>query len=219
LYAQANSMFDPTADYLTASHRRARAKRLFDFSMVLATAPVWLAILAVLCTLVKLSDPAAPAIYWQERTGRLGRRFKLAKIRTMCPGADAMRASLAAVNEATGPDFKIKRDPRVTRIGAILRRTHLDELPQFFNVLTGSMSLVGPRPISTARLEQHHTWWRGRLDAVPGLTGLWQMRRRGICSFEERVRYDISYIRNQSLLGDVRLIFETIIACIQQRGS
>ena len=106
MYAQANSMFDPTADYLTASHRRARAKRLFDFSMVLATAPVWLAILAVLCTLVKLSDPAAPAIYWQERTGRLGRRFKLAKIRTMCPGADAMRASSRCRERSHGPGFQ-----------------------------------------------------------------------------------------------------------------
>jgi lipopolysaccharide/colanic/teichoic acid biosynthesis glycosyltransferase len=211
-------MFDATADYLATRHSKMRSKRLFDIAVVLATAPVWLAIIALLCLLVRLSDPHARALYWQERTGRLGYRFKLAKIRTMCPDADAMLANLASVNELSGPDFKIRRDPRITRIGSVLRRTHLDETPQLFNVLSGSMSLVGPRPISTARLEHHHTWWRGRLDAVPGLTGLWQLRRTGIRTFDERVRLDITYIRSHSLLGDVRLIFETVIACILLKG-
>jgi lipopolysaccharide/colanic/teichoic acid biosynthesis glycosyltransferase len=211
-------MFDPATEYLVARRRRARAKRLFDVVVVLATAPFWLFIIAFCCVLVRLSDPRARALYWQERTGRLGSRFKLAKIRTMCPDADAKLAQLASANEASGPDFKIRRDPRVTRIGTVLRRTYLDELPQLFNVVSGSMSLVGPRPISTAGLDQHHAWWRGRLDAVPGMTGLWQLRRTGANSFDERVRYDISYIRSQNLLGDIRLVLETVVACIQQKG-
>jgi hypothetical protein len=117
LHAQAQPMFDATADYLATRHSKMRSKRLFDIAVVLATAPVWLAIIALLCLLVRLSDPHARALYWQERTGRLGYRFKLAKIRTMCPDADAMLANLASVNELSGPDFKIRRSHHQNRIG------------------------------------------------------------------------------------------------------
>jgi lipopolysaccharide/colanic/teichoic acid biosynthesis glycosyltransferase len=191
---QTEPICDATTDYLAGRQRNVRAKRLFDLVVVLSTAPVWLSLVGMLWLLVKLSDPHAPALCWEERIGRLGRRFNLAKIRT------------------TSPDCETGCDQRVTRIGAVLRSSHLDEMPQLLNVLAGSMSLVGPRPSATARLEQRRSWWRGRLDAVPGLTDLGQLQRTGIESFDERARCDIAYIRSQSPLGDIRLILATIRA-------
>jgi lipopolysaccharide/colanic/teichoic acid biosynthesis glycosyltransferase len=192
LNRRTESICDVTTDYLAGRQRNVRAKRLFDLVVVLSTAPVWLSVVGMLWLLVRLSDPHAPALCWEERVGRLGRPFRLARIRT------------------TSPDCPTGREQRVTRIGAVLRSTHLDEMPQLFNVLAGSMSLVGPRPSGTARLEQRRSWWRGRYDAVPGLTDLGQLRRAGIDSFDERARCDIAYIRSQSPLGDLRLILATI---------
>ena len=186
------SISDATTVYLAGRQRNVRAKRLIDLVVVLSTAPVWLSLVGMLWLLVKLSDPYAPALCWEERTGRLGRPFKMARIRT------------------TSQDCAAVRDQRVTGIGAVLRSTHLDEMPQLFNVLAGSMSLVGPRPSTTARLEHRRCWWRGRLDAVPGLTDLGQLQRSGVGSFDERARCDIAYIRSQSPLGDVKLILATI---------
>ena len=187
------SISDATTVYLAGRQRNVRAKRLIDLVVVLLTAPVWLSLVGMLWLLVKLSDPSAPALCWEERTGRLGRPFRLARIRT------------------TSPDCAACRDQRITRLGAVLRSTHLDEMPQLFNVLAGTMSLVGPRPSTAARLEQHRSWWRGRLDAVPGLTDLGQLQHSGVGSFDERARCDIAYIRSQSPLGDVRLILATIV--------
>jgi lipopolysaccharide/colanic/teichoic acid biosynthesis glycosyltransferase len=200
LNRRTESICDVTTDYLAGRQRNVRAKRLFDLVVVLSTAPVWLSVIGMLWLLVKLSDPHAPALCWEERVGRLGRPFKLAKIRT------------------TSPDGKSGCDQSVTRIGAVLRSTHLDEMPQLFNVLAGSMSLVGPRPSGTARLDQRRSWWRARHDAVPGLTDLGQLRPTVIDSFDERARCDIAYIRSQSPLGDVRLIFATIAQWLSSEG-
>jgi lipopolysaccharide/colanic/teichoic acid biosynthesis glycosyltransferase len=195
------SISDATTVYLAERQRNLRAKRLIDLVVVLLTAPVWLSLVGMLWLLVKLSDPSAPALSWEERTGRLGRPFKLARIRT------------------TDPDCAKGRDQPITRIGAVLRSTHLDEMPQLFNVLAGSMSLVGPRPSTTARLEQRRSWWRGRLDAVPGLTDLGQLHRSGVGSFDERARCDIAYIRSQSPLGDLRLILATIAQWLSSENA
>jgi lipopolysaccharide/colanic/teichoic acid biosynthesis glycosyltransferase len=197
---QTETISDATTEYLAGRRRSLRAKRLFDLVVVLSTAPVWLSLVGMLWLLVKLSDPHAPAMCWEERVGRLGRRFKLAKIRT------------------TSPDCEIGCDQRVTRIGAVLRSTHLDEMPQLFNVLAGSMSLVGPGLSGTARLDQRRSWWRARHDAVPGLTDLGQLRPTVIDSFDERARCDIAYIRSQSPLGDVRLILATIAQWLSSEG-
>jgi len=192
LNGETETFSDATTAYLAGRQRDIRAKRLLDLAVVLSTAPVWLSLVGMLWLLVKLSDPHAPALCWEERVGRLGRRFKLAKIRT------------------TSPDCETGCDQRVTGIGAVLRSSHLDEMPQLFNVLAGSMSLVGPRPTATARFERRRSWWRGRLDAIPGLTDLGQLQRSGIDSFDERARCDIAYIRRQCPLADVRLILATL---------
>jgi len=189
---QAEPISDATTDYLAGRRRNLRIKRLIDLVVVLLTAPVWLSLVAMLWLLVKLSDPHAPALCWEERIGRHGRPFKLARIRT------------------SRPDRGPVCDQPLTGIGAVLRSTHLDDMPQLFNVLAGNMSLVGPRPSASARLENRRSWWRGRQDAVPGLTDLNQLRPAGVESFDQRARCDIAYIRSQSPLGDVRLILATI---------
>jgi lipopolysaccharide/colanic/teichoic acid biosynthesis glycosyltransferase len=127
-------------------------KRAFDLTVTLAAMPVWLPVLAALIVAVKISGPRNPAIFRQWRTGYRGRRFKVFKIRTMVPKAEEMVKEMTSRNEAGGPQFKMRNDPRVTRIGRILRKTYLDELPQLFNVLKGEMSLVGPRPTGGSRV-------------------------------------------------------------------
>jgi lipopolysaccharide/colanic/teichoic acid biosynthesis glycosyltransferase len=190
---QGNSISDATTDYLAVRRRNVRAKRLIDLAVVLSAAPVWLSLLGMLWLLVKLSDPHAPALCWEERLGRRGRPFKVAKLRTASDAGE------------TG------RDHRVSGIGAMLRSTHLDELPQLFSVLAGTMSLVGPPPSAAARLRQRREWWRGRHDATPGLTDLGQLRPSEMDSFDQQVRSDIAYIRRQSPLGDLRVILATIV--------
>ncbi|MET0482439.1 MAG: sugar transferase [Aestuariivirgaceae bacterium] len=189
---QTESIADATTDYLAGRRRNLRAKRLIDLVVVLSTAPVWLTLVGMLWLLVKLSDPHLPALCWEERIGRLGRPFKLARLRT------------------SRPDRESGCEGRLTGIGAVLRSTHLDEMPQLFNVLAGSMSLVGPRPSAATRLENRRSWWRGRQDAMPGLADPGELQPTGIDSFDQRARSDIAYIRRQSPLGDVRLILAMI---------
>ena len=140
------------------------------------------------------------------------------KLRTMVKNAAELKAQLAHLNELSWPDFKIKNDPRVTRVGAFLRRTSLDELPQIFNVLAGDMSLVGPRPTSFAA-DTYSLWHTARLEVKPGLTGLWQISGRSELQFDDRLRLDIAYIRSRCLKVDILILFRTVGAVFNGRGA
>ena len=153
----------------------------------------------------------------QERVGHLGRRFPMFKFRTM--RLDAERLQHLIRNEQSGPIFKNRRDPRITRIGRILRRTSMDELPQLFNVLAGHMSLVGPRPPLAKEVAQYKAWQRRRLAIKPGLTCLWQISGRCEIGFDEWVRMDIWYAQNQSLLTDLKLLVQTPMSVLSCRGA
>lgn len=193
-------------------------KRAFDLTLTLAAMPVWLPVLAALIAMVKISDRLNPAIFRQWRTGFHGRRFQVFKIRTMVPNAEQLIKELVAHNEVGGPQFKMRNDPRVTRIGRILRKTYLDELPQLFNVLKGEMSLVGPRP-GAADLDEYSDWWKARLMAAPGLTGRWQIDRHLCSDFDGRARLDIAYMRRRSMAQDLSLLARTVVfAFIKRTG-
>lgn len=192
-------------------------KRALDLLASILLLPVVLPILAACAIAVRLSGPG-PIFFVQDRTGWHGRRFRMFKFRTMVDGAHLMKDQLADANVMGGPDFKVANDPRVTPIGRFLRNTSLDEAPQIWNVLRGEMSLVGPRPTSFAA-DSYELWHTERLDAVPGLTGLWQVRGRGDIDFDDRVRLDIAYVRNRSMALDISILLRTIPAVISQRGA
>jgi exopolysaccharide biosynthesis polyprenyl glycosylphosphotransferase len=193
-------------------------KRAFDLLAgglgLLAISPFLLAIALA----VKLDSPG-PVFYRQTRVGKDGRRFRIYKFRSMRPDADRLLEVLRAGNEADGPLFKMRRDPRVTRVGAFLRRWSLDELPQLINVVKGEMSLVGPRPPIPAEVDEYESWQFGRLRAVPGLTGLWQVSGRSDVSFHDMVRLDLHYIRNWTILLDLEILLRTVPAVLTSRGA
>lgn len=195
----------------------ARAKRAVDLLLTVLALPLLMPLLALLALAVRIDSPGAP-FFTQLRTGRGGRRFRMFKLRTMVENADELKEKYAHLNELTPPDFKITNDPRVTRVGRFLRRTSLDELPQLLNVLRGDMSLVGPRPTSFSA-DTYSLWHTARLEAQPGLTGLWQVSGRNELDFDDRLRLDIAYIRHRSLKLDLLLIFKTFSAVFTGRGA
>jgi exopolysaccharide biosynthesis polyprenyl glycosylphosphotransferase len=194
------------------------AKRALDLALVsiglLAIAPL----LGVIALAIKL-DSHGPVFYRQERVGKDGRRFSMLKFRSMCVDAEGRLEALRAHNEATGPLFKMRRDPRVTAVGRLLRRWSVDELPQLINVLRGEMSLVGPRPPLPGEVEQYEDWQFGRLRAVPGITGLWQVSGRSEVPFHDMVRLDLHYIRNWSMSLDLEILLRTIPTILTNRGA
>lgn len=192
-------------------------KRTLDLGACLLALPLLLPILLGCALMVRLSGPG-PLFFVQERTGRGGRRFRMYKFRTMVPEAPALRESMRAARAISGPDFKLVDDPRVTAVGRFLRKTSLDETPQIWNVIRGEMSLVGPRPTSFDP-SAYALWHTERLEVAPGLTGLWQVIRRGDIDFDDRVRLDIAYVRNRSLALDLSILLRTIPAVLSQRGA
>jgi exopolysaccharide biosynthesis polyprenyl glycosylphosphotransferase len=196
------------------------AKRLLDL-LVSATMLLLLSPVLLLIALAIKLDSRGPVFFRQVRAGRDQRPFKVIKFRTMFKDADARKAEFEKENEATdGVMFKIKRDPRITRVGALLRKTSLDELPQLFNVLTGEMSLVGPRPLILREAEQAaHSWHARRLDLRPGITGLWQVSGRSDLPFQEMVRFDYQYVSGWSLARDIEILLATIPVVLSRRGA
>ena len=192
-------------------------KRVMDIGFCLAALPFVLPIIA-LCGLVLWIEDPGPIFFLQQRTGRGGRRFRMYKLRTMLKNAEELKEQYRHLNELTWPDFKISDDPRVTRVGRILRKTSLDELPQLLNVLKGEMSLVGPRPTSFDA-STYSLWHTERLEVTPGITGLWQVSGRSDLEFDDRLRLDIEYIRRRSLWFDLVLTFRTIGAVIFPKGA
>ncbi|MEI8307993.1 MAG: sugar transferase [Chloroflexales bacterium] len=193
-------------------------KRAFDITVCLLAMPVLLPVLLLCFLIIKIESPNGPAVFTQYRTGRHGKRFKIYKFRTMVTNAEEMKQHLLYLNELKWPDFKITRDPRVTRFGRILRKTSLDELPQIINILKGEMSFVGPRPTSFAA-STYKLWQTERLDVVPGLTGLWQVYGRAQTEFNERLRLDIAYIQNRCFLLDMIILLLTVGAVFEGKGS
>jgi lipopolysaccharide/colanic/teichoic acid biosynthesis glycosyltransferase len=167
---------------------------------------------------IKLTS-RGPIIFKQKRAGLGGKPFTMYKFRTMIVGAESLKKSLLSRNEQTGPVFKMKNDPRVTWVGRFLRKTSIDEFPQFLNVLKGDMSLVGPRPPTLDEVPHYRNWQHRRLEITPGLTCFWQIMGRAKMSFEEWVRKDILYINSMSLLVDLKLLILTIPAVILRRGA
>lgn len=193
-------------------------KRCMDLGLVLLSAPFWFPMLGILAVLIRFTSPGAPAMFTQYRTGKGGKRFQMYKFRSMVPNAEALKEKYAHLNELQWPDFKITNDPRITRIGKILRKTSLDELPQLINVLKGEMSLVGPRPTSFGA-ETYKLWHTERLDVIPGLTGLWQIIGRAQLEFDDRLRLDIAYIERAGIWFDIVILFRTVAAVFKQRGA
>jgi exopolysaccharide biosynthesis polyprenyl glycosylphosphotransferase len=194
------------------------AKRLFDIMasglLIFALAPV----MAVVAILVKADSPG-PVLFKQERIGMSGIPFGMLKFRSMVVNAEAQLAELSELNEGSGVLFKIKNDPRVTRIGRALRKYSLDELPQLFNTFSGSMSLVGPRPPLPHEVEAYEHDVRRRLLVKPGLTGLWQVSGRSSLSWQDSVRLDLYYVENWSLAGDLLIILRTVRAVFRGTGA
>ena len=194
-----------------------RAKRAFDVVVCMLLLPA-AAVLVALCSIAVLACEGRPVFFVQDRTGRGGRRFRMYKFRTMVANAAELKAELAALNQLSGPDFKIANDPRITKIGAFLRKTSLDEVPQILNVLRGEMSLVGPRPTSF-EASTYDLWHTERLEVAPGITGLWQVSGRSDVDFDDRVRLDIEYLEQRSFGFDLWILFRTVAALVQQRGA
>ena len=209
-----------TEQIVQASRRKYwKRKRVFDFAASLLLLALSAPLLLLLAVLICLDDPRGGPIFRQTRLGLGGRRFTMYKFRTMAVDAEQRRAELAALNEMDGPVFKIREDPRVTRIGKFLRRSSLDELPQLFNVLRGDMSIIGPRPPLPCEAAEYTDYQSLRLIVKPGLTGLWQVRTdRNAVSFAEWVEDDMEYILNASLWGDVKLMLKTPFVMLRGEG-
>jgi len=194
------------------------AKGLFDRVVALVSLILLSPVIVGLALAVRL-DSRGPAFFQQTRVGRNGRTFRMVKLRSMHVNADDMIADLRDSNEGAGVLFKMKDDPRITRVGSLLRRTSLDELPQLFNVLAGSMSLVGPRPPLPDEVAQYGDDVHRRLLVKPGMTGLWQVSGRSDLDWDESVRLDLYYVENWSFLMDVTIISQTFRAVIAARGA
>jgi len=200
------------------AHLKLAFKRLFDLVvstlLIIALSPMFL----LVAILIKL-DSKGPLLFFQERVGQNQRRFRMIKFRSMVVNAEELRAKLVELNEADGPVFKMRNDPRITRVGRFIRKYSIDEFPQLFNVWWGEMSLVGPRPPIPAEVAEY-TWdQRRRLSVKPGMTGLWQVSGRSDVSFQEWVELDLQYIDNWSIAQDFMILLRTFRAVVAGRGA
>ena len=187
----------------------------FSICALLCTAPF----LCIIALLIRLED-GGPALFWQTRIGLLGREFRFPKFRSMVVDAEQRKHELASANQhGDGVTFKMKRDPRITRIGSVLRKLSIDEVPQLWCVLRGDMSLVGPRPPVPSEVARYGISDRRRLDVKPGLTCVWQVSGRSELPFEQQVRLDTQYIDSHSIVLDIVLLLKTIPAILSGRGA
>lgn len=194
-------------------------KRILDCLGGLIGSLVFLILYPVISLAIKLDSPG-PVLFRQERVGRNGRVFHILKFRTMYQDAEARKQGLMALNEMQGAMFKLKDDPRITKVGGWLRKTSLDEFPQFLNVLKGEMSLVGTRPPTLAEVEQYDLWHRRRISAKPGITGLWQISGRNkISDFDQVVELDCQYLDQWRFVDDLKILLKTIVVVFQRKGA
>ena len=232
-------VFDPLPAFVDKiqSERRSdlgyRAiKRVIDFSIALILLAISMPVMAILAISIRLTS-GGPVLFRQERVGENGKPFTFYKFRTMAHNADNSHhkefmhrfirgedvSDLTSSNDEGKKVYKMQRDPRITALGYFLRKTSLDELPQFFNVLNGTMSLVGPRPPIPYEVDAYKSWHMQRLQVRPGITGAWQVNGRSATTFDEMVEMDLAYIRNRSIWYDFKLMFQTIPATLNTKTA
>jgi exopolysaccharide biosynthesis polyprenyl glycosylphosphotransferase len=195
-----------------------RFKDLFDFLFSVFVVVVFSPLFVILALAIKI-DSKGPVYFAQKRVGLRGRKFHVFKFRTMVTNAEELKTKLMQQNEMDGPVFKMTNDPRITRVGRFLRKTSLDELPQFFNVLTGDMSVVGPRPPIPEEVKQYESWQLRRLSMKPGITCIWQVSGRNNIPFDEWMKMDLQYIDNWSLKLDFVIFLKTIRTMVRGDGK
>lgn len=218
-FSKYNIGFIPILEYCDEeNYHKQVGKRFFDFIAATCLTVLVLPVFLILAVLIKWDSPG-PVFYLSRRYGRGGRKFRMYKFRSMRVDADSIVEQIRDKNEVDGPIFKIKRDPRITRIGRILRKYSLDEFPQLFNVVKGDMSLVGPRPLPISQIEKEDLRQLQRLEVRPGITGLWQIRGRSDISFARLVKWDIWYINNWSFWLDFNILLQTIPVVFRGKGA
>lgn len=207
-------------DWWLHTHALIAFKRMLDVCLTLPAIVLLAPLFAAVALAVKISD-GGPALYWQTRVGQNGKTFRFPKFRSMRVHADTLHSAMQQHNQhgSGGVTFKLKKDPRITAVGRFLRRSSIDELPQLWCVLSGEMSLVGPRPALVSEVARYTTADRQRLTVKPGLTCIWQVNGRSEVPFPQQVRMDIEYIRTRSIGRDLRLIGETFPAVFKGRGA
>lgn len=193
-------------------------KRLFDVIMSFFALVVLIPVFLVVAIMIKTED-GGRVFYVQDRTGLNGKVFRMYKFRSMCKDAEKIHKQLLSKNELDGPAFKMKDDPRVTKVGKFIRRTSIDELPQLVNIIKGEMSIVGPRPLPTYETEQCNEYQNQRLLVKPGLTCYWQCCGRNDIAFDEWMELDLKYIREAGILTDCKLILKTVKAVVRSEGA
>ncbi len=197
---------------------RSSAKRAFDLAVAITGLVLTAPFVAVAATLIKL-ESEGPVFFRQARVGRNGETFEMIKLRSMYRDAEQRKAALLAQNESDGPLFKMRNDPRITKVGRVLRKLSIDEFPQFWNVVRGNMSIVGPRPALPSEVAQWDDELHDRLRVLPGITGMWQVSGRSDAGFDAYKRLDLYYVDNWSLLHDLRIVLKTFSAVLLQRGA
>ncbi|MGY1464921.1 sugar transferase [Bacillus toyonensis] len=195
------------------------AKRCIDFIGALCGLILLSPVFLIVAVLIKYQDPKGPVLFKQIRIGKDGKEFYMYKFRSMVVDAEEKLKDLLKHNEVSGAMFKMKEDPRVTRIGKLIRKTSIDELPQLLNVLKGEMSLVGPRPPLPREVKEYTAYDKQRLLVTPGCAGLWQVTERNSVGFKEMVDLDLEYINKRSVIYDLKIIFKTIQIMIKSNGA
>ena len=194
-------------------------KRFIDIVGAIVGIIVLSPILIIVAILIKIEDSKGSIFFSQKRVGQNGKEFKMYKFRSMVHNAEELKENLLKQNERSGPMFKMKNDPRVTKVGKFIRKTSLDELPQLINVLKGEMSLVGPRPSLPKEVEQFKPWMLKRLSVKPGLTCYWQVYGRNNIGFEDWMNLDIKYVEERTLIIDIKLIFKTVFVLLGDKSA
>ncbi|MCH3923218.1 sugar transferase [Limosilactobacillus sp.] len=194
-------------------------KRLFDIVAASIAVVILSPVFLIIAICIKVDDPKGPVFYSQTRVGKDGRLFKMYKFRSMVTNADELLEKLRSQNEVNGAMFKMKNDPRITRVGRVIRKYSLDELPQLVNVVGGSMSIVGPRPPLTSEVAEYTDYDKQRLMVKPGATGMWQVGGRNDVDFDEMVELDLTYIQERSIWLDLKIMFETVKIMIKPNGA
>ncbi|WDH85037.1 MULTISPECIES: sugar transferase [Paenibacillus] len=205
-----SGVYEATLERTEANQTYLIMKRLTDMVASLLGLIVLSPLFLLLAVLIKLEDPKGPVFFKQQRVGKNERVFYMYKFRSMVHNAEELLEQLLSQNEVSGAMFKMKNDPRVTKIGRFIRKTSLDELPQLWNVVRGDMSLVGPRPPLPREVEEYSLYDKQRLHVTPGCTGLWQVSGRNSVGFKEMVEMDLQYIRNRKYWYDIGIILKTV---------
>lgn len=205
--------------YLNHQYTYRTVKRIFDIVAAAIALVILSPIFLIIAICIKVDDPHGPVFYSQVRVGKDERHFRMFKFRSMVTNADELLVKLKSKNEVGGAMFKMKNDPRITRVGRVIRKYSLDELPQLVNVVGGSMSIVGPRPPLVSEVAEYTAYDKQRLMVKPGATGMWQVGGRNDVDFDEMVKLDLTYIQKRSVWLDLKIMFETVKVMIRPNGA